>query len=202
MTRRSLTLLLATVLALGLAVAGSFATVPYVALKPGPTCNTIAVCDKQQVLSFSPASASHRRRSGELQLTTVSVQDHISLFEAIAGWISPNEAVLPREIVYPPDQTTQQNQQETTQQMVDSQDSATVAALTYLGYKGTATVTVSSVTAGAPAAGKLNPGDVVLTVDGAPVTTGDQLRAKVSARKPGALVTIGYERDGKKAAVV
>ena len=207
MTRRSLTLLLATVLALGLAVAGSFATVPYVALKPGPTCNTLSICDKQRVLSFSPASASHQRQSGQLQLTTVSVSDHISLFEAIAGWISPNEAVLPREIVYPPDQTAQQNQQQTTQQMVDSQDSATIAAMSYLGYKGTTALTVSDVRKGAPADGKLHPGDVLLSVDGKPLTgadataIADDLRSKISARTPGQPVSIGYQRDGKKATV-
>lgn len=200
MTRRGLTLLLATVLALGLAAAGSFATVPYVALKPGPACNTLSSCYGTQVLSFSPSV--QVRRTGALQLTTVSVQDHLSVFEAIAGWLSPSDAVLPREVVYPPDQTEQQNQQETTQQMVDSQDAATTAALTYLGYKGTATVTVSQVSPGGAATGKLDPGDLLLTVDGKPVTSADSLRSLISSRAPGATVTIGYERDGAKGTAV
>lgn len=199
MTRRSLTLLLATVLALGLAVAGCFATVPYVALKPGPACDTLSTCYGRQILSFQGATP--KERSGKLFLTTVSVQDHLTLFQAIAGWISPSDAVLPREIVYQPDQTQKENQQENTQQMVDSQNAATAAALTYLGYKGTATITVSSINPKAPADGKLSPGDLILSVDGKAIRTADDLRKGISGRKPGQPVTIGYERDGKKDSV-
>ncbi|MCU1624539.1 MAG: hypothetical protein JWL79_3384 [Frankiales bacterium] len=199
MTRRSLTLLLATVLALGLAAAGSFAIVPYVALKPGPACDTLSTCYGTQVLSFSPNVA--KARTGKLQLTTVSVQDHLTLFEALAGWVSPNDAVLPREVVFSPDQTQQQNNAQTAQEMVDSQDAATAAALTYLGYKGTVTLYVSDVTAGAPADGKLKAGDRIVTVDGAKVTTADQLRALISNRKVGEAVAIGFLRGGKRGSV-
>jgi PDZ domain-containing protein len=193
-TRRSLTLLLASVLALGLAAAGGFATVPYVALKPGPACNTLATCYGQQVLSFSPDRS--KQRSGALQLTTVSVQDHLTLFEALEGWISPNDAVLPREVVFQPNQSDQQNQQENQQEMSQSQDSAATAALTYLGYKGTTRILVGAVTKGAPADGKLKAGDRLVSVDGAKVTGADSLRKLISSRKAGQQVTIGYVRDG------
>lgn len=199
MTRRGLTLLLASVLALGLGAAGSFATVPYVALKPGPACNTLSTCYDEKVLSFSPDRST--QRSGALQLTTVSVQDHLTLFEALAGWLSPSDAVLPREVVFEPDKTTEQNTAETAQEMVDSQDAATSAALTYLGYKGTVTVRVSAVTSGAPADGKLKAGDQLTTVDGTPVTGPAQLRKLISGRRVGAPVAIGYLRDGKAASV-
>ncbi|MCW2671676.1 MAG: hypothetical protein JWP14_265 [Frankiales bacterium] len=196
MTRRGLTLLLASVLALGLAAAGSFATVPYVALKPGPACNTLATCYGTRVLSFTPDT--HHQRAGALQLTTVSVQDHLTLFEALAGWLSPSDAVLPREVVFDPTQTTQQTNQQNTQEMVDSQNAATAAALTYLGYKGTVTFSVSAVSPGAPADGKLKAGDVITSVDGTPVTSADQLRKLISGRKVGQAVTIGYVRGGQR----
>ena len=199
MTRRGLTLLLASVLALGLGAAGSFATVPYVALKPGPACNTLSTCYGEQVLSFSPDKGS--QRSGALQLTTVSVQDHLTLFEALAGWLSPSDAVLPREIVFEPNRTTEQTNAENAQEMVDSQDAATTAALTYLGYKGTVTLHVSAVTAGAPADGKLKAGDQITSVDGTHVTGPNQLRQLISARHAGEPVTIGYLRAGKAATV-
>lgn len=199
MTRRSLTLLLASVLAIGLAAAGSFATVPYVALKPGPACNTLTSCYGEQVLSFTPDKSS--RRTGALQLTTVSVQDHLTLFQALTGWLSPNDAVLPREVVFAPDKTSQQNSAETAQEMVDSQDAATTAALTYLGYRGTVTLSVSSVSKGAPADGKLRAGDRIVTVDGTAVTGADQLRKLISGRKVGEPVTIGYLRGGTPGAV-
>jgi PDZ domain-containing protein len=194
-TRRSLTLLLASVLALGLAAAGSFATVPYVALKPGPACNTLATCYGQKVLSFSPDKGT--ARTGALQLTTVSVQDHLTLFEALAGWLSPNDAVLPREVVFAPNKTTEENNAETAQEMVDSQDAATTAALTYLGYKGKVKLNVSAVTKGAPADGKLKAGDQLVSVDGTTVTSPDQLRKLISGRRVGESVTIGYLRGGK-----
>ena len=199
MTRRGLTLLLASVLALGLAAAGFFATVPYVALKPGPACNTLSTCYGQQVLSFTPARG--QQRTGALQLTTVSVQDHLTLFEALAGWLSPNDAVLPREVVFEPDKTTEQTNQENAQEMVDSQDAATSAALTYLGHKGTKTLLVSAVTKGAPADGKLQAGDQIITIDGTKVTDGDQLRRLISGRRVGEPVRVGYLRAGKPGTV-
>ncbi|MFN2537403.1 MAG: PDZ domain-containing protein [Mycobacteriales bacterium] len=199
MTRRSLTLLLASVLALGLAGAGSFATVPYVALKPGPACNTLGTCYGQKVLSFSPERG--KQRSGALQLTTVSVEDHLTLFEALAGWLSPSEAVLPREVVFEPDKTQEQNNQETAQEMVDSQDAATTAAMTYLGYKGTIRLYVSAVTSGAPADGKLKAGDRITSVDGTAVKSADQLRKLISGRAVGEAVAIGYVRAGRPGSV-
>ena len=199
MTRRSLTLLLAGVLAVGLAAAGGFATVPYVALKPGPACNTLGTCYGQQVLSFTPAT--HKQRSGALQLTTVSVQDHLTLFEALEGWLSPSDAVLPREVVFDPSQTEKQNQQQNQQEMSQSQDSATTAALTYLGVKGRTTLLVGEVSKGAPADGKLKAGDQIATVDGQPVTGADSLRKLISSRKAGSPVTIGYVRNGTRASV-
>jgi len=193
-TRRTLTLLLASVLALGLGAAGAFTKVPYVALKPGPTCNTLGTCYGEQVLSFTGAEG--HARSGALRLTTVSVEDHLTLLEALAGWLSPGDAVLPREVVFAPDQTDKQNQQQNAEEMNQSQDSATTAALTYLGYKGQPHVLVQAISKDAPAEGKLKAADRIVSVDGKPVLTDDQLRALVSARRPGQPVTIGYVRAG------
>ena len=199
MTRRGLTLLLATVLALGLGAAGAFATVPYVALKPGPACNTLSTCYNEKVLSFSPDVG--KQRSGALQLTTVSVQDHLTLFEALAGWLSPSDAVLPREVVFEPNKSSEENNAENAQEMVDSQDAATSAALTYLGHKGRVTLLVSAVTRGAPADGKLKAGDQITAVDGTRVTGPDQLRKLISGRRAGATVRIGFLRAGKPGSV-
>jgi PDZ domain-containing protein len=198
-TRRGLTLLLATVLALGLAVGGSAATVPYVALKPGPAYNTLGTVGSTKVISISGAPV--HERDGQLDLTTVSVADHLSLFEALAGWLSPSDAVLPREIVFEPDQSEEETQQQNQQEMTESQDAATTAALTHLGYKGTTTVYVASINKGFPADGKLKAGDELLSIDGTPVTSSAQLRKLVSGRSAGETVQVGYLRDGKKAVV-
>jgi serine protease Do len=60
-------------------------------------------------------------------------------------------------------------------------------------------VTISSVVAGTPAdqAG-LQVGDTIISVDGKSVKNGDELVADIASRKPGAKVTVGYVRNGKK----
>jgi PDZ domain-containing protein len=78
--------------------------------------------------------------------------------------------------------------------MVQSQNDATTAALHELGIPSK--TAVGSVTKGAPADGKLLPGDVLTTVDGHPVTDAASLRSLISTRKPGQDVVIGYTRKG------
>ena len=60
-------------------------------------------------------------------------------------------------------------------------------------------ITISSVVAGSPAdrAG-LKVGDTIVSVDGKPIKTGDELVADIAARKPGSKITLGYFRNGKK----
>ena len=60
-------------------------------------------------------------------------------------------------------------------------------------------ITISNVVAGSPAeqAG-LRVGDTITSVDGKPVKNGDELVADIASRKPGAKVTLGLMRNGKK----
>jgi PDZ domain-containing protein len=196
-SRRALTLLLASVLALGLAIAGGVQGVSYVALTPGPAFNTLGKVDGTAVLTIQGHQT--YETNGALDLTTVSVRDHITLFEAIKGWFSSSEAVVPREIVFPPDRTPSQSEKDNQQQMSQSHDDATTAALTELGIPST--VTIKEVGKGLPADGKLQVGDILTTVDGKPVTSEASLKAFISPRKPGAPVDIGYTRAGARGTV-
>lgn len=60
-------------------------------------------------------------------------------------------------------------------------------------------ITISSVVPGSPAerAG-LKVGDTIVSVDGRPVKTGDELVNDIANRKPGSKVTLGFFRSGKK----
>jgi serine protease Do len=60
-------------------------------------------------------------------------------------------------------------------------------------------ITISSVVPGSPAerAG-LKVGDTVISVDGKPVKSGDDLVSDIASRKPGSKVALGYVRNGKK----
>jgi PDZ domain-containing protein len=198
-SRRALTLLLACVLALGLAIAGLAQAVPYVALTPGPAYNTLGAVGGTEVLTISGRPT--YKTDGALDLTTVSVKDRITLFEAVVGWVSPRQAVVPREVVFPPDTSAEQEREQTKQEMVASQDAATTAALRQLGYPSTTKLLVAQVQTGAPADGKLQPGDVLTHVDGTPVATGTALRAAIAKHEPGEAVVLGYVRDGKPATV-
>jgi len=61
-------------------------------------------------------------------------------------------------------------------------------------------VIIADVTKGGPAddAG-LKVGDTIVAVDGKPITSGDELVAEISGRKPGSKTRLGYIREGKRA---
>lgn len=199
MSRRATTTLLAVLLAVGLAVAGALQTVPYVLLSPGPSFNTLGTYGTSQVLTIKGGKT--YPTDGALEATTVSVTDDLSLFEALVGWVSSDDAVIPRELVYPPDQTQQQTDQQNARDMRQSQDDATVAAMRVLGIKGTVQVAVGGISKEGPSEGRLQVGDVIRTVDGKKVDGVARLRALISTRRPGQPVVIGYAREGKKGSV-
>src|SRR5215470_952046 len=60
-------------------------------------------------------------------------------------------------------------------------------------------ITIADVVAGSPAdRGGMKVGDTIISVDGKPVKNGDELVADIASRKPGAKVTLGFVRNGKK----
>ena len=199
MSRRALTLVSGTVLSVLLAVLGGVAKVPYVSLGPGPAIDTLGTSDDQEVLAISGAKT--YPTDGTLQLTTVSVRDELTLFEALSGWISRRQAVIPREIVFPPDTTREEEEKKNVQEMERSQDDATQAALTELGYPARSKVVVAVISNGAPADGLLKPADVINDVDGVAVTDAESVGALIRKHQPGETVRIGFTRDGTRDAV-
>ena len=103
MRRRGVTVLLGAVVTALLSIGVLGAPIPYVVLGPGPTVDTLGSVEDKQVIQISGVETSDS--AGQLRLTTVGVQPDVSLLSAIAGWISDDEAVVPRETVYPPGRT-------------------------------------------------------------------------------------------------
>ena len=194
MSRRALTLLLAALLALGLTLTAAVARVPYVALGPGPTYNTLGEVDGTPVLEIDG------RRTfptdGHLDLTTVGVQPRLTLAQALRGWFERDLAVVPREVVFPPGRSDEQVNEENAAAMVASQSAAVGAAARQLGLSPQ--VLVSELAPTSAAEGVLEPGDVLLAVDGTRVTDSEQLRELVSDRAPGDPVRVAFERDGRR----
>lgn len=194
MSRRALTLLLSSVLALVLTAAAVATPVPYVALKPGPTYNTLGDVGGTPVIAITGTRVF--ATDGHLDLTTVGVQPRLTLLEALRGWFDRTQAVVPRDVVYPPDKTTSEVNAENAESMTLSQNSAVTAAARQLGFDTALRVEVASVTPGSPADGKLQQGDALTTVDGKPVVDEAGLRAAIAAAGVGATLQVGYDRKG------
>ena len=199
MSRRTLTLLLASVLALGMTLTAGLARVPYVALAPGPTYNTIGLYEGKPVITVEGRKTYDE--PGNLNMTTISVVTRLTLVEALRGWFQRDLAVVPREVIYPPDRTDDEVREEEQAAFRGSQESATAAALKQLGVPGKLQVLVEKVSGEAPASGKLKPDDQLVAIDGTAVTGGRQLRELIGRRTPGQPVKVAYVRAGKRAEV-
>jgi Lon-like protease len=192
MRRRSATLLAGALLLAVLVLLAWQVKVPYVELGPGPTWDTLGRDKGRDVIQISGTHMSSS--TGQLRMVTVGVTDHITLWEAIRGWLNDNDAVVPREVIYPPNQTQQQVDQENQRDFMNSQTSAETAALRALGYP--VRVAVQQVSAGLPADGHLKVGDVITSVDGNPVTSAQRLTQLIRAKPAGSALAIGYTRGG------
>ncbi|PZM96577.1 MAG: hypothetical protein DIU79_04725 [Actinobacteria bacterium] len=190
MRRRGVTVLLGALITTLLAYGVFAAPVPYVVLGPGPTVDTLGEQDGTEVIQVTGAPTSDS--AGQLRLTTVGVRPDVRLRDVIVGWFNSEEAVVPRELIYPPGHTREQVEQRNAEDFAASQSSAETAALRELGYP--VQVTVRSVTPGGPAEGILRPDDIITTVDGEPVTGTAKLTQLIRAKPAGTELTIGYTR--------
>ncbi|MBI3430106.1 MAG: hypothetical protein HY050_08665 [Actinobacteria bacterium] len=104
---------------------------PYAVLQPGAGQDVLG-----SVIKISDAKT--YKSSGKLLLTTIYVTSPSSpLFgvDVLRSWIEGEAIVMPREVLYPPNKSSREINASNTKEMVDSQQAASVAALTYLGYK-------------------------------------------------------------------
>ncbi|GAA2012196.1 YlbL family protein [Microbacterium ulmi] len=180
----------------------TFLPTAYVIQQPGPVYNTLGeatTSDGEQVPLISIDGATTYPTEGSLDLLTVQVVGNRertpSWFELAAAWFQPSRAVLPIDAVFPVGQTTEERNEQSAADMVDSQKEATAAALTELGYDIDARVTVYSVLDDSAADGILEKDDVILSADGRPVTDASSLREIVN-EGGGDPVELVVERDG------
>ena len=200
MSRRSLTLLIASV---GTAVAIAVSVlvpVPYVILGPGPTLNTLGKDSSGQPLITISGHPSYPT-TGHLNLVTVSYQgcagNRFNIFTALVAWLNPHQAVVPEGEICPAGQTQKQTQEQDTQQMTSSQQTATAAALTELHIPYSTQVVVVQPEKGFPAYGVLKAGDVINSVDGQRVTSQGGLTKLIFAHPAGSTLTLAITRAGQ-----
>nr|WP_171783183.1 S16 family serine protease [Isoptericola halotolerans] len=180
---------------------------PYAVRTPGPTEDTLGVQDRGAGQSASElpliaiSGAETYPASGELRLTTVSVYGgpggDVLIGDVLWGWTSPERSVQPVELVFPEPVTQEEQQQQGQAQMISSQESATVAALTELGYEVPTEMTVVAAAEGTGADGVIEPQDVIVSLDGESLESYPELLAELDGVVPGADVVLGVERDGE-----
>ena len=182
-----------------LAVAALFQPVPYVLERPGPLYNTLGEVDGTKLVDISGTKTYPTK--GELNMTTVSVYGGpelgVDLIQAIGGWFNPKVNVIPREVVYPENLTQQEEEQASFADFSASQSNATAAALNYLHLPVQSKILVSSIESGMPADGVLEPGDIVLSVNGVEVTSAKQTVALIRIPPVGKLVRMAVLRKGR-----
>ncbi|GAA1959066.1 YlbL family protein [Microbacterium deminutum] len=207
MSRATLVGVWALVVALVVLLVLTFLPTSYVIQQPGPVYNTLGTAlaaDGKQVPLISVDGAKTYPTDGMLDLLTVQLAGNRektpSWLELATAWFDPSKAVLPIDAIFPVGETTEQRNQESAAMMVDSQNEATAAALTELGYDVNAKIVVHSLTGDSAAKGILQEGDVVLEADGTAVTDAEPLR-KIVNKGAGAPIQMLIERDGAKQTV-
>ena len=199
--RRILTLVVALVPIVAFGLLLSAVTVPFVALGPGPTFDTLGEIDGKQVVDIRStdgvAGDITHPTSGHLNMTTVSQRDGLTLGQALVLWMSGRDQLIPRELVYPPDKSKDDIDEGNTADFKRSEDDAEYAALSYLKYPKA--VTVETVEDKGPSAGKLQPGDAIDMVNNVEVADLKAFQEVVKNTRPGEQIVIDYRRKNAPA---
>jgi Lon-like protease len=122
-----------------------------------------------------------------------------SLLERLIPGIHDGASLVPAKNVNPIGVSESQRIKQSQDEMSQSQKIAAAVALRQLGYKvnvKTNGVEVTAVYPGAPAAGKLEVGDVIVSVNGKAVETTADLQRLMRDVEPGDAVKFGVRRSG------
>ncbi|XHM67601.1 PDZ domain-containing protein [Streptomyces nigra] len=135
----------------------AFAPLPFTLTQPGLTANVLGENRGEPVITVSGAPT--RMTSGQLRMTTIeatSPDTTVQLGDVIDAWFRTDQAVMPRDSVYPSGQSVREIERFNTRQMKESQDDATEAALNYLDLDDKdVEVTLRLADVGGPSAGLL-----------------------------------------------
>lgn len=200
MTRRGRAWAVSAVVLVVLTVtAAVLAPIPFVTRSPGPVFNilgtvedTESVNNGKEVLQISGAPT--HPTSGVLDMTTVAesggASAPLNVGSALVGLFTPNTSVLP-------DEGGEDDQQANEAVFDASQSQALGAAAGYLDRPVHTRVKVVQVPADSPSHGILEPGDVVLAVDGEKIDNRDELVKIIGSHPIGTTMQFTIRRDDK-----
>ena len=135
---------------------------------------------------------------GKLSVTSVMVTNpdsYLTGFDILYGWITSDQAVLPRAEIYPENETAEQSNQQGAADMQESQVNATSAALSLLGYKGESKLIINTVNPNSFAFKQLLTGDQIISVDQKVLTSATQITDYLNSKKAGDVVKVSVIRS-------
>jgi PDZ domain-containing protein len=171
---------------------------PYLIERAGPTYDVLGQVADQPVIQISGAQS--YESEGKLDILTVSIVGRPdktpNWIEIALAWADGSQKVVPIELIYPKDRTTEEVRSESSAMMEVSQQDAIAAALNYLGYETPRQVYIAEVVADAAASGKLVAGDFILSINSVAITNIEQLKDIVTSWDEKTPLAVVVDRNG------
>lgn len=148
-------LALAAVPVAGLLAAAAFAPLPFSRAQPGMTADVLGEHRGDPVISLS-GQQQHPTEGALLMTTIAATGPEVSLRVAdiASAWFATDEAVMPKDAVYPVGDSRKEIRKYNAEQMRESQNTAVTAALRHLGREpGSVDVELRLTDVGGPSAG-------------------------------------------------
>ena len=168
-SRRARVLLACAALVVALLAVAAFAPLPFSVAQPGTTVERSRRRPGQPG-DHDLRDATTRETSGQLRMTTIEATGPdatVRLGDVIDGWFGTDRAVMPRDSVYPVGDSTKEIEKHNTEEMEESQNTATSAALGYCTRSAdTVKVKLRLADVGGPSAGLLFSLGIVDKLDG------------------------------------
>jgi Lon-like protease len=164
---------------------------PYYSIGPGPARAV------QPLIQFDDRP--RYESEGSFVLTSVRF-DQLTAYGLILAWFDPDLSVVPRDDLFAPGETPDQERERSISQMDQSKlDAAFVVLDELTGYpeEHGDGVLIESVVEGCAADGELYPGDVVQAIDGTEVDDVGDARRSIRAASSGARLTFDVTVDGE-----
>ncbi|MDJ0344376.1 hypothetical protein QMK19_29865 [Streptomyces sp. H10-C2] len=167
-SRRARALALCATLVAALLAVAALAPLPVSIVVPGLTADVLGADKGRQVISITGTPT--RTTGGQLRMTTIAATQPdaaVHLPDVLRAWFAKDKAAMPRRAVYPTGDSVQEIEKHNAQEMTDSQNAATGAALKHLGLSPTnVKVDLHLADVGGPSAGLMFSLGIIDKIDG------------------------------------
>jgi PDZ domain-containing protein len=161
---------------------------PYLAYSAGPVSDAADSIVVEDTDFYPP--------QGELLMLTVLTQD-VNVFEALIAGVDPSVDLVRRQAVRREGESDEEYRNRVLQQMDDSNFRSVAVALGYLGYELVPTeVVINDVVQGVPAAGMVELGDTVVSVNGDEIKSVADFAPALEGYGVGDVIDLTVERNG------